>query len=218
MESIQNIFSGRIPKHTPEEWEQINDEVAKWEEEEAIKLTVQRKSRAGIPKEFAYAFDKHPDPAIVEWRLNPTTGLVLFGKPGRGKTFQAAAILSYFAHRTSIMFSTVSDMVRDIKATFVGWESERDVISRYENAGVLCLDDLGKERLTEWSLPILFQILDKRKSACKPTIITTNLGKLELLQYINSVDLPEFTDALSSRFSLYTFHEVKGEDRRRNVQ
>lgn len=220
MESIQNIFSGRIPEHTPEEWEQINTEVIEWEEKQKAELMIQRMKRAGIPSEFMHArLSRIPDQdeAVLDWGRDPTLGLVLYGKPGRGKSYDAVSLLNYFLRHRSVMFSTASDLVRDIKATFNNWESEANVVARYTNIGVLCLDDLGKEKLTDWSFPILFQILDKRKSGGKPTIITTNLDKIGLLKYINSVDVPEFSDALSSRFSLYTFYEVKGEDRRRNV-
>ena len=112
-------------------------------------------------------------------------------------------------------FTTFDDLLRECKATFQGIETEQSVISRYANTGMLCIDDMGKERVTEWSLPILFGIINKRSMNCKPTIVTTQCNGRQLVERMTVNGDSETARAIVSRFFEYTRIAIEGKDWRR---
>jgi DNA replication protein DnaC len=52
--------------------------------------------------------------------------------------------------------------------------SESEVRGVYESVPLLIIDDLGKEKPTEWTLATLYAIIDGRYDSAMPVIITTN--------------------------------------------
>jgi DNA replication protein DnaC len=54
-----------------------------------------------------------------------------------------------------------------------------------EKSPVVILDDLGKEKATDWAAERLYVMVESRYSACRATIATTNRGldELEALGY-----------------------------------
>lgn len=112
-------------------------------------------------------------------------------------------------------FTTFDDLLRECKATFQNWDTEESVIARYANTGMLCIDDMGKERPTEWSLPIIFAIINKRSMAMKPTIITTQYTGNQILERLTVAGDKETARAIISRMMEYTRIEVTGKDWRR---
>jgi DNA replication protein DnaC len=56
--------------------------------------------------------------------------------------------------------------------------SQQDMMSKLLTCDVLCIDDLGKEKMTDAWKEMLFNVIDKRTLYHKPMIITTNyVGK-----------------------------------------
>ena len=62
------------------------------------------------------------------------------------------------------------------------------------------IDDLGKERATEWSVTILYRIINDRYEAMLPTIITTNYNSDVLTEKLTVKGDRETADAIVSRF------------------
>jgi len=62
--------------------------------------------------------------------------------------------------------------------------TDAEVVSLFEycleKASVVVLDDLGKEKATDWAAERLYVLVESRYSACKATIATTNRGLDEL--------------------------------------
>ena len=74
-------------------------------------------------------------------------------------------------------------MLLDIKKTFErGDISESAVLGIYKSADLLIIDDLGKEQCSDWSMSILYSILNDRYEDMKPTIITTNYSAEDLIR------------------------------------
>lgn len=114
-------------------------------------------------------------------------GLFLTGAIGCGKTLYAINVLLASLRLTFIKqqgprvhkFITVSDLLEEIRKSFDG-ESEKDPVGFYSEVDFLILDDLGMEKITEWSLEKLFQIINYRYEFLKPTVITSNLSLQQL--------------------------------------
>ncbi|AAF26604.1 DnaC-like helicase loader [Streptococcus phage 7201] len=102
--------------------------------------------------------------------------IVLIGNTGVGKSHLAYSALKALSDHTKKMgvFINVVDLLAKIKEDF---NLEAEYIRRISEAEWLVLDDLGTEKVTEWSSGILYSILNKRTK----TIITTNLSPQDIL-------------------------------------
>ena len=107
-------------------------------------------------------------------------GLLLYGRPGLGKTHLAIACLKLAAHARGLrgVFYDTRELLRRIRQSYDPvsrtTESERDVVNAVVGADLLVLDDIGAERATEWVEEMLHLIVNARYNDRRPTIFTTN--------------------------------------------
>lgn len=136
--------------------------------------TPQRKRAYAIAKSYADSFSTNYEKGI---------GLYIEGTYGTGKTHLAAAIaLQLISEGTPVICKTSGDLLSDIKKSYDdGNVSEAEILDVYKKVKLLVIDDLGKEQCTDWSVSILYQILNDRYESMKPTIITTNFNKDDLV-------------------------------------
>jgi len=112
-----------------------------------------------------------------------TSGLLFEGTVGSGKTFLAASVANRLVEMdVDVRFVVVPDFLDEIKDTFRkdSETSERDLMDEVKNAVVLILDDLGAHNYTDWSVKVIFDILNYRLNYEKPLIVTTNLNQKEI--------------------------------------
>ena len=110
--------------------------------------------------------------------------LFIAGDIGTGKTFLASCLAADLVRRGHrVQWCNASGVLRDIRESFGNSRvSESEVLRRFTAPGTLVLDDLGKERPTEWALEQLFCILNERYDRQRPVIVTTNYGGEDLVR------------------------------------
>ncbi len=122
--------------------------------------------------------------SVVEaWAEDPNGWLTLLGATGTGKTHLAAAAAGQRLDAgDSVYFAVVPDLFDALRETY-GAESPASFAERFgdlQEADVLVLDDLHAQARSPWVEEKLYQLLARRYLQCRPTLITSNLGRGEL--------------------------------------
>lgn len=134
------------------------------------------------------------DPEIIE-ELQTGGWLFITGTQGTGKTVLAASYMlqsmkhCYMNPSDSFLinhhlFITGGDILDEIKTSFKT-NNESDILAKYYNIPFLVIDDLGAEKLTDWSLSSMYKIINARYEGLKATIITSNCSGNELASLLD---------------------------------
>jgi DNA replication protein DnaC len=116
-------------------------------------------------------------------------GIVLTGKPGSGKTHLVVGILRAIAESKAVSDATFSlfrsrfVVVPELLDTLrerIGDPMVRDPLPGLLEAPLVVLDDLGREKPSEWVTDRLYVLVNRRYNAKLPTIVTTNYPLSEL--------------------------------------
>lgn len=213
MQSLAStITSFKVPKGIPF-YDDAEDKAC---EEKRKKYNALRAS--GIPSMFWDARVENCPAEIGEWveaiKSGGNQSLLLQGKVGRGKTYAACAAMVALMPGKVSRFATFGDILREIKATFGGEGTEKAAISRLTSRAVLCIDDFGKTKPSEWATEKLFDIINERWANQKPTIITTQFTGNELMGRLAVPEDAENARAIISRLAGYKRVQFDGKDRR----
>ncbi len=99
-------------------------------------------------------------------------GLLFWGKVGTGKSYLAGCIANALMEKEiPVCMTNFTAILHTLENSFVGRNEYIDRLCRYP---LLIIDDLGKERGTEYSLEQVYDIIDSRYRSRKPLIVTTN--------------------------------------------
>lgn len=86
-------------------------------------------------------------------------------------------------------------------------ETETEILDRLAARELLVLDDLGAERVSDWSIQMLYLLIDRRYRRMKKTLISSNLSPAEIAEKLD--------DRIASRLSeMCEMVRFEGEDRR----
>ena len=116
------------------------------------------------------------------------TGIIFIGKYGTGKTHLAFAIANHLLNKgIPVVYETLINLMEKLK---FGYEKNSDlgyyeIIKLYCECDLLIIDDLGKEKLSEWVLEKLFQIINTRYENMLPILITTNYNEKEIIKRLS---------------------------------
>lgn len=139
------------------------------------------------------AYDKAAAFGAAVTKGEETRGLYISGGVGAGKTFLASCLVRDLHRRGKyVTWAQMGNVLKAIKASF-DQRSTEDVLRKYQETRILVLDDLGKERPTEWVVEQLFNLVNYRYDEGLPLIITTNYGADGLVKKLTPKDGDEIT-------------------------
>ena len=125
----------------------------------------------------------------------PSCNLLLLGATGLGKTHLSTSIARVVIERGyDVFYNSAVGMLSDFEYRRFGngiAAEEADDTSRYVEADLLIIDDLGTEVINQFTLSCLYYVINTRLNLQKPTIINTNLTPAEIRK--------SYTDRISSR-------------------
>lgn len=106
-------------------------------------------------------------------------GLLLMGGNGTGKTHLAGAIANNLLDKgIPAMYDTWAGHLQKLKDEFQ--TGERKYLSLMKKVDLLVIDDLGKDKTSDWNDEILYEVINSRYEHRRPVIVTTNCTPKEL--------------------------------------
>lgn len=159
----------------------------------------------GVPKRFYSAdkadFDKYPD-------LDVEQGYFITGSCGTGKTRLLASIIKeMFKNGIPSYFISTTTWIESKKKMFDKQNDFDYLLDKILTVDVLCIDDIGSERITDFVKNEIFYVVEYRYSNMLKTFFTSNMS---LRQIAESYD-----DRLASRIAeMCKVFKMNGEDRR----
>lgn len=148
-------------------------------------------------KKFADNFNSQTDDCFL-----------LVGDTGLGKTHLSTAVAVRVIEKGyDVTYETMQTMMDDFAENqFRGASS--DNVQKYYDADLLIIDDMGSELTNQFTVSVLYNLINQRSNKYKPTIISTNLSQVELRE--------KYADRITSRiFGTYRPLVFKGTDIRR---
>ncbi len=111
--------------------------------------------------------------AVMDWQPSSRSGLYLYGASGAGKTLALWAKARQLERegRKPVMLSAV-EFARKLAC------AARDLTKAewLMQAGVLIIDDLGKEKLSAAVAPLIWEVMDERCNRHRPTLISARFS------------------------------------------
>lgn len=226
------IFGRETGYHYPQNCEACCQKLRDTENRRALRQKRREKQSAikkelkQIPERYQNARLAHLSRAFATSLLSfePTTGLVLTGPVGTGKTYALSALIRKLItlpnkHRdwNNELLERISweRLCIEVRATFQkeSQQTEDSILRRLIRAEYLVVEDLGAGKAidvmeSDFSRRLFYVVLDSRLERCRPTFISTNKTQQTLAN--------TFDERIASRLSMFRWVGVGGDDKRKH--
>ncbi len=145
--------------------------------------------------------------------------LYLHGDVGVGKTVLAYATARAFVEERDYgeaEWVSVRPLLAAIKASFNGGPPVE--VDLGPNTRLVVLDDLGAERVTEWTRDWLANVIEQRYDHRVTTIVTTNYSPAKLAARLGGGDSLIGQRLVSRLLDAATVIEMRGDDKRKRIE
>jgi DNA replication protein DnaC len=192
-----DAISGVMGKFMADMEERRRNEEAEWEalpaeekarilaerkakaEAEALKRKIEHYNAIGITNRYYNATwenwiadTKEKKDAIDAVRNNAwTTNLFLYGNNGTGKTHLAMCLT-----KEGAVYGRLSDICRRIRHNF---DDEEAILNSLGKCKLLIIDEIGRQKASDFEYNTLFEIIDRRWDNVLPTTLITNFSLKE---------------------------------------
>jgi DNA replication protein DnaC len=125
--------------------------------------------------------------AAIKANLTASGNRLLIGSVGAGKTHLSVAIgKAVIEAGISVKFGKLASLMAEVKTGALDDTSDGEAraISRLSKVPLLIIDEVFPQAVSEKMWPRLFEILDNRWDNMKPTLMTTNLSREGLAQFL----------------------------------
>ena len=216
-------FCGKINEMTPEEIKAHDEEIAKLEEKQAQRDKLERYQKSGVPERYlnealdTYKITNEMQATAAKAATNflhavkcgEFKSLVMIGNAGTGKTHLACAIIREAGGK----YRTAPDIVEEMRRakSFSANETEGDIIDYYGRLKLLVIDEIGRGISATDEKYMIYQIVNARYNTRKPTVLISNLGKSDFLQYIGVAAADRLVESAE-------IWELNGESYRRELR
>lgn len=111
--------------------------------------------------------------------------LYIHGPNGTGKTTFAANLAKALVNMgRSVLMRNSKQLTEDFKSAM----SDQAILDRLYGVDVLVIDDLGKEHATDYSLSMLYLVIETRYAKMAPTVVTSNYSRGQLVMRWAGID------------------------------
>jgi len=100
--------------------------------------------------------------------------LFLTGNNGTGKTHLAMCLA-----KDGAVYRRISDIFREIRLDF---DNEDSILDYYGKIRLLVVDEIGRQKFSDFETNSFFEIIDRRWNNVLPTTIITNLSAVEFAE------------------------------------
>ena len=226
MEGVNSYISqicGHLRNMTPEEMAAHDAEIERQERQQAEREKLERYEKSGVPERYftesleTYKITNEMQATAAKAATNflhaakcgEFKSLVLIGSAGMGKTHLACAIIREAGGK----YRTAPDIVEEMRRakSFTAAETEAEIIDYYGRVKLLVIDEIGRGISATDEKYMLYQIINARYNTRKPTVLISNLGKSDFLQYIGVAAADRLVESAE-------ICELKGESYRRELR
>ena len=181
---------------TPEEIAEHDAEIERRERQQAAQEKIERYQKSGVPERY---FKESLDTYQITNEMQTTAAkaatnflhavkcgefksLIIIGNAGTGKTHLACGIIREAGGK----YRTAPEIVEEMRRakSFTAAETEAEIIDYYGRVRLLVIDEIGRGISATEEKYMIYQLVNARYNTRKPTVLISNLGKSDFLQYI----------------------------------